>query len=187
MKEWVEVHQRSAIICGLTLLVPLCIVLYLLLGFWQAYTDYQSDIDYLEPRIARLEGLLARADSVREGHDRAMAEFGSLVYPASEDRAAASANLQSVVRQIFTSAGLSVSNSQVLPVSQQGGFDYMGLKLTVRGGLDAFDDALQALADFQPLLLVTQVDIKPGRASRSKPDEQTLAASVQVLSLRAVQ
>lgn len=187
MRQWIEAHRRSAIICGLTLLVPVCLVLYLLLGFWQAYMAYQSDIDYLEPRVARLEGLLARSDSVREGHARAMAEFGLLVYPASEDRAAASANLQSVVRQIFTGAGLSVSNSQVLPVNQQGGFDYMALKLTVRGGLDALDEALQALADFQPLLLVTEVDIKPGRTARSRPDEQTLSASVQVLSLRAVQ
>lgn len=187
MKQWISVHTRSAVIIGLTLLLPLYLALHLLFNFWQMYATYQSDIDYLQPRIARLEGLIAHGDRVRAAHDRAAAEFGSLVYPASEDRATASANLQSVVRQMFADAGLSVSNSQVLPARQQGGFDYLGLKLSARGGLDALDAALESLADYQPLLLVTSIDIKPGRAGRSNPDEQSVAATVQVLSLRAVQ
>ena len=104
MSEWVTVHRRSAIICGVTLLLPLALVIYLLVALWQIYAAAQSEINYLEPRIARLEGLLAYADRVEAGHERAMVEYGSLVYPASEDRAAASANLQSVVRQIFSEA-----------------------------------------------------------------------------------
>ncbi len=185
MRQWLKDHQRSAIICGLTLLLPCYLVAHLLTVLWQMHSQYQSEIDYLEPRIARLEGLLAQGDLVRASHARATAEIGDLVYPASEDRASASANLQSVVRQIFAGAGMSVSNSQVLPARQQGAFDHLGLKLSARGELEALDASLQALADHEPLLLVTSIDIKPGRASRSRPDEQTVSVSVDVLSLRA--
>lgn len=187
MKQWLNDHPRSAVICALTLLLPCYLVAHLLAVLWQAHSEYQSEIDYLEPRIARLEGLLAQGDLVRAAHARATSEVGDLVYPVSEDRASASANLQSVVRQIFSGAGMSVSNSQVLPPRQQGAFDHLGLKLSVSGGLEALDASLQALADHEPLLLVTSIDIQPGRPSRATPDEQTVSASVQVLSLRAGQ
>ena len=88
---------------------------------------------------------------------------------------------------MLVDAGLSVSNSQVLPQAERAGFDYLGLRVTVRGRLEQLDDALRALAEYQPLVLVTSVDIKPGRVSRSKPGEQTLSATLQVLSLRTQQ
>jgi len=187
VKEWMRVHRRSAVICGLTLLLPLYILLRLFAGLWDMYGAYQSDVDYLIPRIARLDGLLQQEERLRESHARAVAEINTLVYPATENRATVTANLQTAVRGILSGAGLSVSNSQVLPRVDQGGFDYLGLRLTVRGRLEELDAALRTLGEYQPLVLVTSVDIKPGRVSRSRPGEQTLSATLQVLSLRVQQ
>jgi len=112
-----------------------------------------------------------------------------LVYPAADDQATVSAALQTNVRDIFGKAGLSVSNSQVLPARAQGNFDYIGVKLTVTGDLPALDEALAGIAAYLPLVLVESLDIYPAREVRGKSEsaQQLITANIQVLSLRAVQ
>jgi general secretion pathway protein M len=112
-----------------------------------------------------------------------------LVYPAAEDQATVATKLQTNVRDIFGKAGLSVSNSQVLAVREQGNFDYIGVKLTVTGDLPALDEALASVAVYLPLVLVESLDVYPARAARGKSDsqEQQITANLQLLSLRAAQ
>ena len=88
----------------------------------------------------------------------------------------------------MTDAGLSVSNSRILPVLQEENFDRIGLSLTVSGELDALDSALLAMAAYKPLLLVDAMDIKPKRMSRSrdKNGQQIVTVSFQLLTLRAI-
>jgi general secretion pathway protein M len=112
-----------------------------------------------------------------------------LVYPVTADRATVSAALQKDVRQILVEAGLSVTNSQVLPVREENAFDYIGLKLTVTGDVAGLDAAMIALAGYTPRLLVESLDVWPARASRGKGETkvQAINASLQLLSLRAAQ
>ena len=93
------------------------------------------------------------------------------------------------MRQILVEAGLSVSNSQVLPVREEGVFDYIGLKLTVTGSVASLDAALAAIAAYRPLLLTESLDMWPNRTRgrKGEADQQTVSASLQLLSLRAVQ
>lgn len=185
--NWLRLHQRTAWICGLTLLLPLALYLNALLGLWGVYQAAQSGIERIEPRIARLQGLIDYEDQLREASIAVDSEVLTLVYPASEDRATVSANLQTNVREIFSKAGISVTNSQVLPVREQRNFDYIGVKLTVTGDLPALDEALAGIAAYMPLILVESLDIYPARAARSRDDseQQLITAGLQVLSLRA--
>ena len=185
--NWLANHRRSALICGLTLLLPLLLVLYAVAGMWSARAGYQSDIDYLTPRLARLQGLLGQQELLRASHEQALAATGSLLFAAAQDRATVATNLQTRVRKLLSDAGLSVSNSQVLPGREQAGFDYIGVRLSVTGTLDALDAALDALAQERPLLLVQSMDVKPARARRSQPQSQNITATLQLLSLREVQ
>jgi general secretion pathway protein M len=100
-----------------------------------------------------------------------------------------SARLQTSVRQILVEAGLSITNSQVLPVREEDTFDYIGLKITVDGDIAALDIALSAIAGYRPLLLVESLDVWPARSSRRKGQQETqvISASMQLLSLRAAQ
>jgi general secretion pathway protein M len=189
--NWFRANARSAWIIGLTLLVPVvfyCNILFDLVSVRQAY---QSDIERIAPRVARLQGLIEHEDSLRLAAERAERLMVDLVYPVTEDRAAVSARLQQDVRQMLVDSGLSVSNSQVLPVREQAMFDYIGLKVTVSGSIAAFDSGLAALSAHQPLLLVESIEVWPNRTSRHvKGDKQTpqfLSATLQLLALRAVQ
>ncbi len=187
--NWLRMHQRTAVICGLTLAVPLVLYLNALLGLWGAHQSAQADIDRIEPRIARLQGLIDNEDQLREASAVVDSQVLTLVYPASEDQATVAANLQTKVRDIFSTAGLSVTNSQVLAAREQGNFDYIGVKLTVKGSLPALDEALAGIGSYLPLVLVESLDIYPARAARGKREsgsaEQVVTANLQLLSLRA--
>lgn len=187
--SWIKAHQRTAWVCGLTLLVPLLLYLNAVFSLLGVRGAAQAEIHRIEPRIARLQGLIDYEDQLREAAAVVDSQVLELVYPPSEDQATVSAELQTQVRDIFGKAGLSVVNSQVLPVREQGSFDYIGVKLTVTGSLPALDEALAGVAGYMPLVLVESLDVYPARTGRGKQaaGEQTLTASLQLLSLRAVQ
>ena len=187
--NWLRTHQRTAWICGLTLLLPALLYLDLLLGLWGLRQDTQAEIERLQPRVARMQGLVDHEDQLREAAGKVGSQVLDLVYPAAEDRAEVAATLQKNVRDILTEAGLSVTNSQVLQAREQGNFDYIGVKLTVSGDLVALDEALAGLAAHLPLVLVEALDVYVKRRSRNKdePEQQLITAAIQLLSLRSPQ
>lgn len=188
MIAWIKSHSRSATICGVTLLVPLIVYLKLFLGVWGLRAEYVADIDRLEPRIARLQGIKAFESELRDSSGQVQQQLKSLAYPASSDRASIAAALQTDVRQLMSEAGLSVSNSQVLPLREEERFDFIGVKLTVSGSLDALDGALEKLNEFAPVVIIESLETWPARQSRKKgaPEVQSVTASLRLVSLRAV-
>ncbi len=186
--NWFQSYRKSAVIVGLTLLLPLLLVLYIIADFWLARQGYQAEIDQLEPRLARMSGLLESEEQLLVSVARLDSQVVNLVYPPTGDSAAVAAALQKNIREIMTEAGLSVSNSRILPVVLEENFDRIGLSLTVSGGLDALDEALLQMASYTPLLLIESMDIKAKRMTRSrdKNGQQIITASIQLLTLRAI-
>jgi general secretion pathway protein M len=190
VRAWIESNRHAAVLVGATLALPLVILLYLVVDLLGVRAEYQREIDRLEPRIARLRGLVESEELLGNASGRLASRVQDLVYPASEDDASVSAALQNSVREIATDAGLTVSNSQVLKVKEEDGFERIGLKLTVSGDIGALDTALLDLSTFTPLLLVESIEIWPARQSRRNKEEQpgqTLTATLELLSLRALQ
>ena len=187
--NWLRTNQRVALVVGLTLLPLLLLYLNGLSSLLGMRGEYQSEIDRQAPRIARLQGLIDHQAQLQQSAQLIDRKSAKLVYPVDEDRAAVAARLQKDVRQILVEAGLSVSNSQVLPVREAETFDYIGLKLTVTGTIDSLDAALVGLAGYTPLLLVDSLEVWPNRtrAKKGEPERQSLSASLQILSLRATQ
>ena len=121
--NWWRANKRSAWIIGLTLLVPMVIYLNALFGLLAVRQEYTASADRLLPRIARLEGLIASGDQIEGSAEKVGRLVANLVYPVTADRDTVSATLQKDVRQILVESGMSVSNSQVLPVRQEEVFD----------------------------------------------------------------
>jgi general secretion pathway protein M len=186
--NWLKNHGRSGLIVGATLVLPVLLVIYILLDFLLARQGYQAEIDRLQPRVARMAGLIESEEQLRVSAGQLDSQVLNLVYPPTDDSPTVSAALQKDMRQIMTDAGLSVTNSRILPVLQEESFDRIGLSLTVSGGLDALDSALLAMAAYKPLLLIDTMDIKPQRMSRArdKNAQQIVTVSFQLLTLRAI-
>lgn len=187
--NWLRAHQRTAWICGLTLLLPILLYFDALLGLWSLRQESRAEIERIQPRIARMQGLIDSEDQLRKVASKVDSQVLSLVYPAAEEQAEVAAALQNNIREIITDAGLSVTNSQVLRAREQGNFDYIGIKLTVSGDLAALDEALAGVASHLPLVLVESMDVFVKRGGRKKdaPEQQLITASLLLLSLRSAQ
>jgi general secretion pathway protein M len=183
--SWWRAHRRSAVLVGVTLLLPLLILLRGLFGVVALATDYASERARIEPRIARLQGLMEREEALREASDAAQQELRAIAYAATQDATVLAASLQADVRQIMDDAGLSVSNSQVMPAREDQFFEQVAVKLTVSGSLEALDSALIGIAAFRPQLLVESLDAFPARQrERGKPAQQNVTMVLQLMALR---
>ena len=184
--NWLKTHRQTAWIVGLTLLLPVGLYVYALGNLLAVRSGIQVEIDRLVPRVARMQGLRdAQADM-----EAALADGGrenaAMVYPSSQDEAAVSAALQAEGRRLLGDAGMSISNSQVLPAQELASFDRIGINVTATGDVAALDAALESLALYRPMLLVESLDVYPNRSrSRSEEAPQTVTARFQIISLRS--
>jgi general secretion pathway protein M len=185
--SWLLLHKRTSILIAATLLLPVFFYLKTFFGLLGLGFDYASERGRIEPRIARLQGLLDNEEALREQSAEAARQLRDVVFPSSEDPSALAASLQADVRQIFAEAGLSVSNSQVMPLREGEQFDQVAVKLTVTGGLASLDAALIGIAAYRPQLLVESLDTFPARTRRGAEDEQSLSAVIQLMVLRDVE
>jgi general secretion pathway protein M len=183
--SWLRLHRRTALLIALTLLVPLFLYLRLFFGVFSLAMDYSAERQRVAPRVARLEGLLAREALLVELRDEAKNALEDLVYSVADDTPTLAAALQADVRQVLTDAGLVITNSQVLPSRTDESFDRIAVKLTVSGSLPALDAALIGVAAMRPRLLVETLDVFPQRVTRGANERgQTLGAVIQLFALR---
>lgn len=187
--NWLRLHRRSAAFVVLTLLIPALLLLRGLFGLASVGAAYASERSRIEPRLARLQGLLNEQALLARRSEEAERLLRQLAYPADQDVTALAAALQADVRQLMDAAGMEVSNSQVLPARQEDLFERVIVKLTVSGTTEAFSTALAALSAQRPQLLIEELDAFPERNSRraNGSPAQMVKAVVQVIALRQVQ
>jgi general secretion pathway protein M len=187
--------DRPTIIVGSSLGLVLLLALYLMLQLWFLRQDFAGQIEAIQPRTARLLGMLDSVDQLGFASDTAHSMLRELVYPADQNSAKAASSLQQNVRELLTSAGLSVSGSQILPQRKSQRFDRLSLDITAKGNIDALDEALSALELMRPLVFVKSVKVQPQRTSTRRPkrrsedavgegDSRKLTAQFELFSLR---
>ncbi|WP_116367406.1 type II secretion system protein GspM [Parahaliea mediterranea] len=183
--NWFRDNRRDSAFVALTVAVPVLLVLYLVFQLLGLRGGYQDEIDDLEPRVARLEGLRQREVDLQQSLSAVDGKVTNLVYPGERDRASVAATMQKDVREILIDAGLSVANSQILPDDSEEGFEEIRLDVTVSGNLPALDAALAGLGAYRPRLMIESLDIWPERATRRNSDPgQTVTAGMQLMALK---
>ena len=185
---WVNSHRRSALLIALTLCLPVYLLTSTLVSILSVRADYVDQIASLEPRLARVNGLVAKEQALAEALSGVNSTFSDHIYPSGSDAAAVAAAIQAETRRIFADSGLRVTNSQVLATRNREVFDYVSVKIVAQGSLGALDDSLMELSRFRPVILVETLDVFPNRPRRKNQEEaQSVTMTLQLLSLRAVQ
>lgn len=186
--NWLRLHRQTAVFVALTLALPLFFYLKTVFGLFGLGVDYVGERGRIEPRVARLQGLLLNEAELVKQSELAVARLREVAFSAVDDPSALAAKLQADARQILAEAGMSVSNSQVMPLRQGERFDRVAVKLTVSGTISGLDAALIGIAAYRPQLLVESLDTFPAPASarRKGEDAQTLTAVMQLMVLRAL-
>lgn len=187
MMTWIKSHRRSAVLVGVTIIVPLYLFLTALGALLSARADYMGQIEAIEPRLARMQGLIVKEDELRASLGAVSTIVGDHIYPKGTAPAAVAASMQAEGRRILGDAGMDVTNSQVLRPRKRNQFDYVAVKIVARGSLEQLDAGLTEFAQFRPVIFIESLDAFPNRRRRrDEPESQILTVSLQLLSLRSV-
>ena len=186
MRSWIRGHRRSAILVLMTLAVPLYLFLAAMGGMLSARGEFREQISSIEPRLARMQGLIAKETELQKSLAGVNTVVADHIYPQGSAAEAVAASLQAEARRILSDAGMNITNSQVLRPRKRDQFDYVAVKVVARGSLEQLDRGLTDLDRFRPVIFVELLDAFPNRRRRKQEAAtQQLTVSLQLLSLRS--
>ena len=145
-----------ALILAVALLPVVGGALYVL----RKHTWGEERLAQIEPRHARMLGLESQRAELEAALQRATELRTQYVYPVASDGAQTGNQAQQKVRDLFSSAGLQVITSQVLPPKEEKGFDRIPLVLRAEGELLGLQSALAVLGAQQPVIVINELDVQ---------------------------
>jgi len=151
---------------------------------WLVWTKHQqavARVAEIEPRHARLAGLLAREAEFTEQVADVNKRLSELVYAASVEPQAAGTDAQQRLRQLFTSAGLNLVSSQTLEPKVEGSFDRIPMSVRLDGDLAALQTALSGLDTLRPVIWIDNMSVQTGATAPDKAPRLNIAFSLSVL------
>lgn len=169
------IFNRVAWLQALTVLLLLLPVAGAGLYVWIHHQRIQNHLADLEPRYARLAGLLEHQADLKALGLQANQQLTRLAYPVSQDVTQAGNDAQQRIRNVFAESKLDIVSIQVLPPAKdEAKFDRVPINLRVEGDLTGIQNAMLTLARQSPIVLVEGVSLQTIGAVRP--------ASIQRLS-----
>ena len=141
----------------LLLLLPLVAASY---AVWVKHHRLLGIVADLEPRYARLQGLLDRRADLQAMDAKAKELLLQLSYPAAQDLAKTGNDVQQRIRSIFADSQLEVVAIQILPGKIEGKFDRISISLRVEGTMASFQAAFEKLAGQSPVILLDSMTLQ---------------------------
>lgn len=184
--------DRTGLVVGGTFLCIAILLLYAIGSLWFMRSGYSAEIDRIDSRTARMLGLIEAEQELNAAANQLRGHLQDMAYGETTDTATVSAAMQQLVRDVMSTAGLSVSSSQILPARQIEGFERLGLDISVVGNITGIEEALANLGLLNPLVLIESTSVKPVRTRRRKggdagakaEDSRQLSVRLRLLSLR---
>lgn len=152
--------NRVIFLQGMTVLLLLLPVLGASYVVWVKHNRLLGIVADLEPRYARLQGLLDRRADVQTMDAKAKELLLQLAYPATQDLAKTGNDVQQRIRSLFAESQLDVISIQVLPGKIEGKFDRISISLRVEGTMAGVQAALEKLAAQSPVILVDSMTLQ---------------------------
>ena len=152
--------NRIAWLQALTVLVLLLPIAGAALYVWTQHQSVQTRLSDLEPRYARLAGLLERRADLQTLGVQANAQLARLAYPASQDVTQAGNDAQQRIRSLFADSKLDIISIQVLPPKEEPKFNRIPINLRVEGDLAGIQEALLKLSTQSPVVLVDSLTLQ---------------------------
>ena len=146
-------HPRFNRIVALQILIVLLLLAPLMAAgtfVWFKHQQYQDSLAELEPRYARLLGLVNARANLQALGVQVGAALVQRSYPTTQDLAKAGNDAQQRIRSLFAESRLEVISIQVLPPKEEGQFNRITITLRVEGDLSAIQTALDKLTGLIP-------------------------------------
>lgn len=167
----------------------LAVALYLLLSllllpFWDSLDDTRANADFQARRVRNYQRMLQQKDRVQFERDHLrrrteLLEQGLLDTPGD---ALAGAEIQGLVRDIASAQGLTVRNSDLLPVEEiSPRYSKVSTRISLSGGIHQWADFVDAMGRGPKILFVEDLQISPVRANDPKNKDIRVTLSVSAL------
>lgn len=156
-----QFFNRIVWLQALTVLVLLLPMVGIGLFVWSQHQLVQNRLTDLEPRYARLAGLLERQADLKALGKQANEQLAQLSYPATQDVTQAGNDAQQRIRSLFAESKLDIISIQVLPPPKEDAkADRIPINLRVEGDLAGIQNALSSLAHQTPVVLVDSLSLQ---------------------------
>lgn len=145
-------------------------------GVWlvmQKHGAAAQRIEDIEPRYARMLGLQQQRNELDKALQLVKTMRAQYVYPATEDSAQTGNAAQQRTRDIFSSAGLQIISSQVLPAKAEKGMERIPMSVRAEGDLLSLQSALAALSSQSPAILLDELDVQAQNFGAGAPQAAT--------------
>ncbi|MDO3383579.1 type II secretion system protein GspM [Gilvimarinus algae] len=162
-----------------TALVILLIVALISLGSFFSYREQVAD---LQPKLARMEGMLLAQDRIREAGMTADQGVEGLVY-SDEDTNSIGVNMQQKLRSALSSGGMSVSGSNIQNAREFESLILIGVSITAEGTLAQLESVLEKIVRARPIVLIDRLEIRPERR-RGADTSQVIEVQIQLYSMK---
>jgi general secretion pathway protein M len=142
--------------------------------------EYAESVDELEFRLERYRKIAAerplwsrRVEEIKQ-HGRVSEQ-----YIAKETPALASADLQTLIKEIVTTSGGELISTQVVPEQQEEQLTRIAVRIRMNGSTRVLRDVLHAVETSQPILWVDNLNLRPIRmpmrpGSKAAPDRLSI-------------
>ncbi len=164
-------------------MVSVLVSVAILLASWNRYVEGGHRVADLESRIARFEGYVMAAESLRHASEKVAGTVAGLAFAAGGDSSNPGTSLQQQLRQQLGAVGLEVSASQVLASKEDGQLGAVRVELSATGPIEALDQALMLMPTLRPLVSIESLEISPSPQRRGE-SVQNLFIRVRVSSPR---
>ena len=154
---------------------------------WIHHQRIENHLADLEPRYARLAGLLERQAELQTLGIKANEQLTRLSYPAAQDVTQAGNDAQQRIRSLFAESKLDIISIQVLPPpKEEAKFDRIPINLRVEGDLAGIQSALSSLSRQTPMVMVDSLSLQTIGAVRPASMQRLGGQfSLSVLRVRA--
>lgn len=126
-----------------------------------------GELEQIEPRHARLAGLLSKTEQLKLAQVAIEADLGARAYPVHVGADRIGTELQQRLRRMAEAVGMSVANSQILPVRQEGPLEDVQVVITLEGSSQSLRNLLVKLESERPALHVAAAVLQPSSARGS--------------------
>lgn len=165
--------NRVVFLQWLTVSVLVGLVFFAAYTVWIKHNRVQGILTDLEPRYARLQGLLDRQADVVAMDAKAKEQLLQLAFPATVDLVKTGNDAQQRIRSLFTDSRLDVVSIQILPGKIEGEFDRISISLRVEGNLADIQTALGRLAEQSPVIVIDSIMLQTVGAARPSNVQRT--------------
>ena len=148
------------------------------------YSQAAARLADIEPRHARLAGLLRGGDRFAETDDALKANLAQFAYPADSDASQTGNAALQRVRDLATARGLRVASSQAAAPREDQGFDRIGINLRVEGEWQQLVELLRELPQQRPAIHYTTLQIGTQQGGRRQDGPQPVFGQFDLYVLK---